>query len=149
MFVKMYKKSWECRINSFTFELLFVGHTSDVQMINPMYNEKEMNTYEIIRRSHPEDNMYTDLSPLDVTKIGDTHGYYDVAKPVQETNTHMYEDTNGQRSRYPRNSRNSRVFGQTHYDEIPGMENQTAEGNQQKYHIDDTYLVPQPSIKRR
>jgi hypothetical protein len=128
--------------------LFFVGHASDIQMINPMYNDKEMNTYEIIRKSHPEDSMYTGLNSLDVTKIGEVHGYYDVAKPVEESSTHAPVHSYGRSARYPGNSPNSQVFGQIEYDEIPATENQMLQENQQNHYIDGTYLTPQPSIKR-
>ncbi|XP_062586760.1 uncharacterized protein LOC134248371 isoform X2 [Saccostrea cucullata] len=126
------------------------GQGTNIGIQNPMFNAKEMNTYEIIRRSHPEVNMYADLNPLDVTKIQDNAVYYDTAKPFEENNTYLpiQEFTKGDDSRDTRNSRISRMFSHTDYDVIPANEDQSAEVGQQKYIVDDTYLVPRPSMKK-
>ncbi|XP_061177651.1 uncharacterized protein LOC133186411 [Saccostrea echinata] len=126
------------------------GQGSNIGLQNPMFNAKEMNTYEIIRRSHPEVNMYADLNPLDVTKIQDSAVYYDTAKPFDENNMYLpiQEYSNGDNSRDTRNSRISRMFSHTDYDVIPAMEYQSAKVGQQRYVVDDTYLVPRPSMKK-
>ncbi|XP_062587136.1 uncharacterized protein LOC134248762 [Saccostrea cucullata] len=108
------------------------GQGTNVGLQNPMFNAKEMNTYEIIRRSHPKVNMYADLNPLDVTKIQDNAVCYDTAKPFDENNMYLpiQEYTKGDNSRGTRNSRISRMLSHTDYDVIPAMEDQSSKVGQ-------------------
>nr|XP_022289487.1 uncharacterized protein LOC111101329 isoform X2 [Crassostrea virginica] len=114
-------------------------------IINPAYEGKEMNTYETIQRDCFDENMYTDINSLDVTKMADNNGFYDTAEPLDEKNMYLrmidgascVEETRG----------NSRYLSMA-YNE--GTDTRvTQQVNPPKYYVDDTYLMPTPSIKKR
>ena len=104
-----------------------------------------MNTYETIQRDSFDENMYTDINSLDVTKMADNNGFYDTAEPLDEKNMYLrmidgascVEETRG----------NSRYLSMA-YNE--GTDTRvTQQDNPPKYYVDDTYLMPTPSIKKR
>ena len=97
-----------------------------------------MNTYKTIQRDCFEENMYTDINSLDVTKMATNNGFYDTTEPLNEKNMYLRmidgassgEDTRG----------NSRYLSMT-YNE--GTDTRvTQQDNPPKYNVDDMYLMP-------
>nr|XP_022289490.1 uncharacterized protein LOC111101330 isoform X2 [Crassostrea virginica] len=122
-----------------------VGTSPKLAIVNPAYEGKEMNTYETIQRDCFEENMYTDINSLDVTKMADNNGFYDTAEPLDEKNMYLRmidgassgDDTRG----------NSRYLSMAYNEGIDTRV--TQQDNPPKYYVDDTYLMPTPSIKKR
>lgn len=125
------------------------GPSPNIEIINPGFNGKEMSTYEIIHNHYPEENLYTDISTLDIAKVHENGAYYDTAEPLEDKNMYLRMlDASSEEMQRTSNYLSTSNTKQPSKGRSSNTKQQTEDG-QANYYVDSTYLVPRPSMKKQ
>lgn len=132
-------------VSLWVFVCYFPGPSPNIEIINPGFNAKEMSTYEIIHNHYPEENLYSDISTLDIAKVHENGAYYDTAEPLEDKNMYLRMlDASGEGMQ-----RTSHYLSTSHTKQpSEGRLSNTKDG-QPNYYVDSTYLMPRPSVKKQ